>query len=170
MYAPTGTVTRLDTLTTLALARHHTGDYAEASLVNDPDVCLALATSTVAGHGGMGRSYRHAAVRQHLFGALFTYGRFFAPRHSWSLIDADPDQALLHWRHPDALVPDVVDTLAATGFGAVVAPAAAQSAVWRVCNLLDRTASTLTFPGEPATFVWAPVDDPIHSREMAVLA
>ena len=162
---------RLEQLVALSITTAHQYDCAVGERpVPDLVEYFALAKRVVQRHGGLGSVYRHDAVVQHLLSALMAYTRSFEPRSPWRVLTSAPTAGQLRWTHPDPEVPDVVDVLAVRGIFSSQKVVHRTDCVVRLCDLMNRDRSLLTFPGDGRTYAWCPADDPIFSRELAVTA
>jgi hypothetical protein len=157
---------RLDALTTRTVAALFPPHGTPAFTGMDPTRCLALARSTVAAHGGLGRSYRHEAAVQHLFGTVWSYASHFAPRAGWQLVTADPGAAQLLWRPDDPTLPAVLDVLTTTGHRGLPPRPEHRDTVLRLCNLTDRSQSLFALPDSNTSLPWSADADPMHAREL----
>ena len=158
--AGTSAMRRVDELTTRLVATIHDG--ADNPAAHDPAACLELVRATVARRGGIGRTYKREAAVQHLFSTVWQYGRFFAPGHGWTLIEAAPEQASLRWRRHDAqLDGDVLDVISAAGHPDVAALPRPGAAAVRLCNLANRSASLVWLSGTAAPQPWSASVDPM---------
>ena len=160
-------VARLDTLTVHAISRLYRalGQVPSSTQVSGVHL-LALAKNTVARHGGMGGTYRHSSVIQHLYATTTLYLRHFAPPHaSWTLGSADPAEGWLRWSDGCRVVVDVLNTM---GHLAPDRLHADDGAVVRVCNLADWRQSMLWSPGQTHPTGWAPALDPVRQTGAAL--
>ena len=154
VHAHLDATTRLDRLTTRALCGlyQHTPRRGPRPTTEQ---CLDQARATVRRHGGMGTTYRHEAVVQHLYAALWSYVRYFAPDPGWELASADPEQATLRWRDTEQAADDFGDLIITGHHDPRRLPATRPSLV-RACNLTDPTASLLALPGNHPPIAWTP--------------
>jgi len=158
----TTTVRRIDELTTRLVATVHDGTGHPAA--DDPTACLDLVRATVARRGGIGRTYKSEAAVQHLFSTVWQYGLFFAPGPDWQLVEADPAQAQLRWRHAHQVVDsnDVLDVVSAAGHPDVAALPHFDTTAVRLVNLANRSASLVWLPQAASPQPWTASLDPLN--------